>query len=135
MIADSAVGESGILRLFFPIVAKFLMVLGAEKQMVVAEASSNFDTESLEEFLRKIVPVFDGGFDTSEIRQVVRVVRSRPLDAEQTLSFGVIFEACPETLEVHLFMDDVEAPDVYFRGTTNVIKRIQAKLDKFLGLD
>lgn len=103
--------------------------------MTVAEASSNFDSDTLAEFLPMLPPIFDAGFGTAEVAQIVRSVGELPLDAEKTLMFDVTHEGVAQCLEVHLFIDDIDAPDVYFKGSDRLIAVIRVKLDEYLDLD
>jgi hypothetical protein len=102
--------------------------------MTVAEVSSNFDSDTLAEFLPLLPPIFDAGFGTAEVAQIICRVDELPLDAEKTLSFDVTHRGIAQRLQVHLFMDDIDAPDVYFIGSEKLIAAIEATMDEYLDL-
>jgi hypothetical protein len=103
--------------------------------MTVAEASSNFDLDTLAEFLPVLLPIFDAGFSGAKVVQILNEARNLALDEEKTLVLDVTHEGVAQHLQVHLFMDDIDAPDVYFLGSETLIAAIQGKLDEYLDLD
>lgn len=100
-----------------------------------AEASANFDMDGLAEFLQKLPAIFDSGFGTEEVTMLLRGAQELPHDAEKTWTLQVTHQGRIQPLEVHVFMDDIEAPDVYFRGSDKLIEEIQQSLDEYLDLD
>jgi len=77
------------------------------------EASMNFDLESVGPFLIELNTKFDFGF-RSEIDKMVEFSESIPVNEEESIFIEISTNGEKSTMEFHVFMDDIDAPDLYF---------------------
>ena len=89
------------------------------------EASMNFDLENVGSFLVELDTKFDLGF-SSEIDKMVKFSESMPVNEEESIFVEINPNGEKSTMEFHVFMDDIDAPDLYFFFE-------QAKLAKEVG--
>ena len=94
------------------------------------EASMNFDTENLKPFLLRVAGFVEKGFAADEIDKVMALARL-PHQSEEEVQFSVVYGGARAPLRVRVFMDDVEAPDVYFFTSPQLAKRIDQELKAF----
>jgi hypothetical protein len=95
------------------------------------EFSTNFDSEMVRPFLERIVPFFASGFGSDEIERVCQVVATLPHDEERTIEFKIRHAGEEAELSVHVFMDDVDSPDIYFFGPGGLTKQIEEEFGRF----
>lgn len=95
------------------------------------EFSTNTDTESLGEFLAILAGRIEG-FGDAEIGQVLERVRALEQDATMEMSLDVSFRGKTERLRIEVFMDDIDAPDVYFFGSRSLIRAIEREWEQFV---
>lgn len=89
------------------------------------QMSMNFDLENVKPFLHTIKSIFDSGFGDSEVEKVSSFTESIDIDNEDEIIFDVIYQGKEERLVYRVFMDDHEAPDIYFFSTSeNITKKI-----------
>jgi hypothetical protein len=97
------------------------------------ETGMNLDLDDLEPFLFRVSSVFEsGGFDSEKIRSIVRSVERQRIDSEREFFLKIFYSGICEPLRITVFMDDVDAPDVSFFGSPDVIRRIEAEIRKFV---
>ena len=77
------------------------------------KASMNFDSENVRPFLTELNAKFDLGFSL-EIDKMVEFSESIEVNEEESIFIKVTSDNVESTMEFHVFMDDVEAPDLYF---------------------
>jgi hypothetical protein len=94
------------------------------------EASTNFDAENLKPFLLRVAGFVEEGFGVSEIDKVMAMA-ALPPESEEEVEFSVIYGGQRTPLRVRVFMDDVEAPDVYFFTSTQLRQRIGQEIHAF----
>ena len=94
------------------------------------EASMNFDMEGLEPFLKRLAQKVDG-FGSVEIASVMRGVSEMAVDEERDWNFTVQHAGSSVPLRVHIFLDDVDAPDLHFFTSAELASLIQDELVKF----
>jgi hypothetical protein len=93
------------------------------------EASMNFDMENVEPFLSRLEAHLALGLP---VQDLVAMTRSVEIEAEVSRTFQVTFSSSPATLEYRVFLDDVDAPDLYFLTTSKPLAdAIQAELNQF----
>ena len=78
------------------------------------EMSMNFDMDNVELFLNRITHLFDSGFGQDEISKAVEFTSSLNHDDEKEIQFGAKYLGKDEILIYRVFMDDIDAPDIYF---------------------
>ncbi len=97
----------------------------------LVESSMNFDLENVRPFLQRISSLIEIGFGPAEIDHVVALADSMQHDDEQTLEFQIQLGNQRSTFRVGIFMDDIDAPDMYFFGPADLAERIDAEMDRF----
>ena len=75
------------------------------------EASMNFDLENVQPFLTRLEARLGLGLAVADL---VAATESTPVDSEITRTMSVVFNGSPARLDYRVFMDDVDAPDLYF---------------------
>jgi len=99
--------------------------------MNLEEASMNFDSENVRPFLERLKPLIESGFSDEEILQVQRMMEVLKIDDEKELEFPILYRGRETVLRVGIFMDDVNAPDVYFFTDPELAKEIDKEMEKF----
>ena len=93
------------------------------------EASMNFDMENVDEFAKSLNEKFGPGLRADVLSDFVRSV---PVEEERTLVLQVGTSEAPETLEMIVHMDDVDAPDIYFYSpSSQLIDEISDEMVRF----
>ena len=101
----------------------------------VVEFSANFDSEDVRPFLERISKHVESGFDFDQIELLCRAIASLELDQEATMEFPVCCQGQESKLEVHLFLDDTDSPDLYFWAVPGLISHIEAEHSSFFEKD
>ena len=91
----------------------------------------NFDLEHVRPFLQRLAPLIDAGFGLTEIDRVVSLAESMEHDDEQTLEFQIQYGNQRSAFRVGIFMDDIDAPDMYFFEPAGLAERIDAEMESF----
>lgn len=102
-----------------------------KKPEALEEASMNFDAENVAPFLERISPLIESGFGPDEKKKVVDLLAKLRIDEEAELSFAIRYAASKSTLKVRLFIDDGDAPDLYFFACAPLSIAIQSEMEKF----
>ena len=89
----------------------------------LAETSMNFGADLVGAFLAKLSALIEG-FGPDEINKVLRMIDDLEVDDEQVLGFRVTYQGRAMPLNITVFKDDVEAPDLYFFAPPNLIQEI-----------
>lgn len=97
----------------------------------LVESSMNFDQENVRPFLQRIVPFITYGFGEWQIDEVMNLIESMAHDEERELSFDVVHDGQSTPLIVHVFMDDIGAPDVYFFTSARLAELIDSEMEQF----
>ena len=95
------------------------------------ESSMNSDLENVRQFLQRIAPLINAGFGPVEIDRVVSLAESMEHDDEQTREFRIEYRGEPSAFRVGIFMDDIDAPDMYFFGPAGLAEQIDAEMERF----
>ena len=104
-------------------------LVGAERTF---ETSANFSLEDICPFLERIVDFFDSGFDTKSIDSITTLIAKSKLDDEAAIEFSTIVNGKQVNLEIAIFMDDDNSPDLYFRSTNDqIIRSIEDFIEQF----
>jgi hypothetical protein len=75
------------------------------------EASTNFDLENVEPFLRRLDSQMNLGLPISDLMEMTRATKP---EQEMSRSTSVRFKGATVDLEYRVFMDDIDSPDLYF---------------------
>ena len=95
------------------------------------ESSTNFDMENVRPFLQRISPFIESGFGEAQIQQVCQLAENMPHDTEKELEFPIRYAGRDSLLRIGIFMDDINAPDVYFFSPPALAAQIDAEMEKF----
>ena len=97
----------------------------------IHEASMNFDIENVEPFLRRVAQLIDG-FGSNEVASVMSDIRRMNVDDEHDWMFAVTYDGRSIPLVLRVFMDDIDAPDLYFFTTSaELASRLQDEMGIF----
>jgi hypothetical protein len=97
------------------------------------EFSANFDSGLVRPFLERIQTFIESGFGPAQIEQVCQVVSTLPHDQEQTLEFQIRYAGRDARFKVHVFMDDIDAPDIYIFSPSALRQQIASEFQRFAG--
>lgn len=75
------------------------------------EASMNFDLENVRPFLERLNSKLQLNLP---VEKLVQMTRATDIDTEQSKAIQVTFDGTNVRLEYRVFMDDIDAPDLYF---------------------
>lgn len=92
------------------------------------ETSTNFDSEEVQPFLERISAFIDSGFGGIEIKALIKkMLRLKPDETYQAV-FSITCNRVVSPFRIRIFMDDVDAPDVYFYAPIKLVRRIDHAL-------
>jgi hypothetical protein len=98
--------------------------------------SVNIDRDHLRALLDECVrPAVEKGFGDEEVQAVERLADEMAVNDERDLRFDVQAGGKELPLQVRLFMDDHNSPDLSFFSGAEVIKTIDANIARFLDFD
>lgn len=98
----------------------------------LSEASANFDLAQVKPFLARIATQVEG-LNASEIDRISDEIADMPVESEQSWELEVMHQGEATPLHLRVFMDDVEAPDVYFYTTPELAATIDEEMGRFFG--
>jgi hypothetical protein len=95
------------------------------------EASANFDLENVQPFLERLKPLIESGFSDKEILQLQKSVASMEVDEEKDFEFQIKYNGQSSALKIHVFMDDIESPDIAFFAVPELADKIDEEIQRF----
>ena len=95
------------------------------------ESSANFDLENIGPFLGRLSAFIESGFGANEIQKVCRAVDEMEHDEQREMEFPIRHGGTDSLLRVGIFMDDVDAPDLYFFSPPALALQIDEEIDRF----
>jgi hypothetical protein len=95
------------------------------------EWSTNFDTENVVPFLQRIAQHIESGFADPEIAQVLKLIETMKVDDEKHLTFEIRYAGQLSDFKIGVFLDDIDAPDLYFFAPAGLCKQLSAEMQKF----
>lgn len=95
------------------------------------EASGNFDLENVQPFLKRLKPLIDTGFSDGEIDQIQKSLESMDVDDEIDFEFPIKVKGQSLVLKIHVFMDDIESPDIAFFAAPKLADKINEEMQRF----
>jgi hypothetical protein len=105
-------------------------VLSAAAPPAEAEASMSFESASVEPFLLRVANMVEG-FKADDVKALAREIGKLSVDSTLSRSYPVTFRGEHVNLRVEAFMDDVDAPDLYFFASPALARQIDTELKKF----
>lgn len=97
----------------------------------MSETSMNFDAESVEPFFERIASLVSDGFDHAEVVRLANWFNETEHDAGRDATLQVVFDGEPLALQISVFMDDFESPDIAFSSSAAFIQAIEAEYEQF----
>jgi hypothetical protein len=94
------------------------------------EWSVNLDVDDLADALVVLGSTVDTGLGALEVAEVIAVVESLRIDQTRTFKFPVSVVGRASEVWVGVFMDDVDAPDLYVHAEAELAKRMEAAWGK-----
>jgi hypothetical protein len=94
------------------------------------EASTGFDLVGVKPFLSRLTK-FVQGFGIAEATQLADDIAKLEVDSTLNRVYSVRFNGQAVNLRVHVFMDDVDAPDLYFFSTKPLAHQIDLEIKAF----
>ena len=95
------------------------------------EASSNFDLEDVAPFLQRVVALTDSGFSMADATALAARIGKQAVDSTREYRYTVVTRGVRSPLRIVAFMDDVDAPDLYFYTDQALAQRIDAAMEKY----
>ena len=96
------------------------------------ETSGNFDLENVRPFLERLKPFIESGFSDKEMIQIQKSIESMDVDDEKDFEFLIKFKGQSSTLKIHVFMDDIESPDIAFFAVPELADKIDEEMQRFV---
>ena len=97
----------------------------------LTEASMNFDLENVQPFLVRIAQHIDTGFTDAEIKTVAEFVANTEVEDERETNLSVVVGGQTTPLIIRAFMDDINAPDLYFFTSADLAAKIDSEYETF----
>jgi hypothetical protein len=94
------------------------------------ETSSNFDRNEVSQFLNRLSALIDSGFASAEASRISREMKRLIRESSRQYVFPIRFEGGEALLGIRVFMDDVDAPDLYFYAPLKLMRKINEELEK-----
>ncbi len=94
------------------------------------ETSTNFDLEEVQPFLKRIAALVDSGFGPSEIDGLMKKAKKLKPDQSCYFTFLVVSDGTASPLRIRVFMDDVDAPDIYLYASKKLANQIDDEIKK-----
>ncbi|MDP3070109.1 MAG: hypothetical protein Q8N18_07450 [Opitutaceae bacterium] len=118
-------------RLLATLLALLTPSAALPKEEAAHEASTNFDKKHVAPFLERATHLFESGFGPAEVKKVAALMEKIKMDEEKELTFSVKFKGQVVPLRVRLFMDDIDAFDLYIFSSAEVAAQVTALIKKF----
>lgn len=99
---------------------------------MLKESSMNFDSENIIPFLKRLKPLIEAGFSDNEILQIQKMLENLKVDEEKELEFPIQYQGEKSILRIKIFMDDIDAPDVYIFTHPKLANEIDKEMDRFM---
>jgi len=116
------------------IVAVAVPVMGCRKKRASSdlhESSMGFDMQNLQPFLVRVSHIVQEGFTDSEIEAVMSAVKNMKPDEQKDFTFDITHNDRRTELKISIFMDDIDAPDVFFFSCAQLASTISNEMIKF----
>jgi hypothetical protein len=98
---------------------------------ITSETSMNFDSREVAPFLTQLANNSRFAFPEDIARSIGTAVGDIPVEDTKRWKITADFDGQPILMEIEAFMDDVDAPDLYFFSTQAAISEIERELEAF----
>lgn len=114
------------MRKIFALILGLVSVSGVSASELKNEASMNVDMENVAPFLTELNAKFELGLDVKKLRDFSASV---PVETERSIVVDILDSGRKSKMEFRVFMDDVDAPDLYLFFDT---KELCESVDEFM---
>jgi hypothetical protein len=90
-----------------------------------AEISLEFDSQKMHVLFEAISPSISSGFGEPQALQIERAFASLAKDGTMELTFPITYNGTDSELRVRIRKEDVDAVEMHFLGTQEVITKVQ----------
>lgn len=97
---------------------------GDESVAGLSEVSMNFDSSLVGPFMARVAQLVSG-LGATEIAQVTQLIDDLDVESEGEIHFNVVYQDQTVPLRILIFMDDVDAPDLYFLTAPALAARLE----------
>jgi len=97
----------------------------------LSETSFNVDIANVRPLLLRIAQHVSEGFTESEIKRVGAFIAGTRFDSEREMTLSVVFSGKQTPFIIRVFMDDIDAPDVFVFSAPELIAVINAEVEAF----
>lgn len=97
----------------------------------LTEASMNFDFENVQPFLARMAKHIESGFTDAEVKTVAEFIAKTEVESERELTLTVVVDGQTTPLVIRVFMDDIDAPDIYFFTSADLAATIDSEFESF----
>lgn len=106
----------------------------AKAPPITSETSMNFDAQDVQPFLIGLTNNPRFGLPPELPSLVFEALPGIAVDSRRRWKIDADFDGSRVTIEIEAFMDDVDAPDLYFFSSQPVIEEIERELNAFAEL-
>ena len=96
-----------------------------------SEASMNFDIENVLPFLTRLITIVDSGINAKKVNEMYVFTKSVSIESQKEMNFEVIYKGKKTPFKYSVFMDDIDAPDLYFFTSPELATRIESEMNMF----
>ena len=93
------------------------------------ESSMNFDLENVRPFLVRLQPHIESGFTDADVGRLADFVAETPVEQERETTLTVVANGSETPLVFRVFMDDIDAPDLYFFTSAELAAKIDSEYE------
>lgn len=105
------------------------------RDVPIEEASTNFDMEQVEPFLRAVSELVEKGFGNEEIKRLLNMIEGMEHDDEKFVEFQVVYFGEEMPLVISVFMDDIDSPDISLFTFPVLAEVIDTEIEKMFSED
>jgi len=95
------------------------------------EASMNFDLENVKPFLSRLSKIVDSGINDQKVNEMLLFTSSVPVEDQKDMEFTVVYKGKKTPIRYSVFMDDIDAPDLYFFTSPELATAIESEMSKY----
>ena len=95
----------------------------------LTESSMNFDLENVRPFLARLQPHIESGFADADVDTLAEFVATTTVEQGRETTLTIVVNGAETPLVVRVFMDDIDAPDLYFFTCAELAAKIDSEYD------
>jgi hypothetical protein len=94
------------------------------------ETSTNFGPKEVRPFLKRLSALVDSGFGPARVNGIARELKKLKRERTRQYVFPITFEGTTALLGIRVFMDDIDAPDIYFYAPLKLLRQIEKRIEQ-----